>query len=95
MRSSEVTSTTTGARTETKTTASTGPSLLPDALMEGVIANNVVEHNYSKGIQVYDSDSGGGAAYVVEENTSVNKGEDGAVVLGGSKLVHEQHPLQQ
>ncbi len=63
--------------------------------MEGVIANNVVEHNYSKGIQVYDSDSGGGAAYVVEENTSVNKGEDGAVVLGGSQLVHEQHPLQQ
>jgi hypothetical protein len=49
----------------------------------GLIANNLVEHNYSKGIQLYDGGSGTEPAFVtVTENTSVNNGNLGAVVWG-------------
>ena len=49
----------------------------------GLIANNLVEHNYSKGIQLYDGGSGTEPAFVtVTENTSVNNGNMGAVVWG-------------
>jgi Phosphoesterase family/Putative Ig domain/Abnormal spindle-like microcephaly-assoc'd, ASPM-SPD-2-Hydin/Immunoglobulin domain len=49
----------------------------------GLIANNVVENNYSKGIQLYDGGSATSPANVtVIENTSVNNGAQGAVVWG-------------
>jgi len=49
----------------------------------GLIANNVVENNYSKGIQLYDGGSSTSPANVtVIENTSVNNGAQGAVVWG-------------
>lgn len=49
----------------------------------GLIANNLVEHNYSKGIQLYDGGSSTSPANVtVTENTSVNNGNLGAVVWG-------------
>jgi hypothetical protein len=49
----------------------------------GLIANNLVENNYSKGIQLYDGGSSTSPANVtVTENTSVNNGALGAVVWG-------------
>jgi hypothetical protein len=49
----------------------------------GLIANNLVENNYSKGIQLYDGGSSTSPANVtVIENTSVNNGAQGAVVWG-------------
>jgi len=49
----------------------------------GLIANNLVENNYSKGIQLYDGGSTTEPAFVtVTENTSVNNGSAGAVVWG-------------
>jgi hypothetical protein len=49
----------------------------------GLIANNLVENNYSKGIQLYDGGSSTSPANVtVTENTSVNNGAQGAVVWG-------------
>ena len=49
----------------------------------GLIANNLVENNYSKGIQLYDGGSATSPANVtVTENTSVNNGAQGAVVWG-------------
>jgi acid phosphatase len=49
----------------------------------GLIANNLVENNYSKGIQLYDGGSSTSPANVtVMENTSVNNGAQGAVVWG-------------
>jgi acid phosphatase len=49
----------------------------------GLIANNLVENNYSKGIQLYDAGSATSPANVtVTENTSVNNGAQGAVVWG-------------
>jgi hypothetical protein len=49
----------------------------------GLIANNLVENNFSKGIQLYDGASSTSPAYVtVMENTSVNNGATGAVVWG-------------
>ncbi len=49
----------------------------------GLIANNLVENNYSKGIQLYDGASSTSPANVtVMENTSVNNGAQGAVVWG-------------
>ena len=49
----------------------------------GLIANNLVEHNYSKGIQVYDGGSATEPAFVtVTENTSVNNGSIGALIWG-------------
>lgn len=49
----------------------------------GLIAGNVVEHNYSKGIQLYAGGSATTPAYVtVCGNISVNNGSLGAVVWG-------------
>ena len=49
----------------------------------GLIANNLVEHNYSKGIQVYDGGSATEPAYVtVCGNISVSNGAYGAVIWG-------------
>src|SRR5258708_6781824 len=49
----------------------------------GLIANNLVENNYPKGIQLYNGGSTPSPAYVtVTENTSVNNGAQGAVVWG-------------
>ena len=49
----------------------------------GLIANNLVENNYSKGVQLYDGGSATSPANVtVTENTSVNNGAQGAVVWG-------------
>jgi len=45
----------------------------------GLIANNLVENNYSKGVQLYDGGSATSPANVtVTENTSVNNGAQGA-----------------
>jgi Putative Ig domain/Immunoglobulin domain/Immunoglobulin I-set domain len=53
----------------------------------GLIANNLVENNYSKGIQLYDGGSATSPAYVtVTENTSVNNGAQGAVVWGDHNI---------
>jgi len=55
----------------------------PGCTNGGLIANNLVEHNYSKGIQLYDGGSATEPAFVtVTENTSVNNGSVGAVVWG-------------
>jgi len=55
----------------------------PGCTNGGLIANNLVENNYSKGIQLYDGGSATSPAYVtVTENTSVNNGAQGAVVWG-------------
>ena len=49
----------------------------------GLIANNLVENNYSKGIQLFDTGSSTSPANVtVTENTSVNNGNTGATVWG-------------
>jgi len=49
----------------------------------GLIANNLVENNYSKGIQLYAGGSSTTPSNVtVTENTSVNNGAQGAVVWG-------------
>jgi len=49
----------------------------------GLIANNLVEHNYSKGIQLYAGASASTPAYVtVCGNISVNNGSVGAVIWG-------------
>lgn len=49
----------------------------------GLIANNLVEHNFSKGIQLYAGVSGSTPAYVtVCGNISVNNGSLGAVIWG-------------
>jgi|GEM_PF-792494 len=48
-----------------------------------VIANNVVEHNVSSGIQLYPSPSN----VTVEENTIVNNGNYGMVVYGSNNAV--------
>ncbi len=55
----------------------------PGCTNGGLIANNLVENNYSKGIQLYDGGSATEPAFVtVTENTSVNNGSTGAVVWG-------------
>jgi hypothetical protein len=55
----------------------------PGCTNGGLIANNLVEHNFSKGIQLYDSGSTTEPAFVtVIENTSVNNGSVGALVWG-------------
>jgi len=55
----------------------------PGCTNGGLIANNLVENNYSKGIQLYNGGSATSPAYVtVTENTSVNNGAQGAVVWG-------------
>lgn len=49
----------------------------------GLIANNLVEHNFSKGIQLYAGASASTPAYVtVQGNISVNNGAQGAVIWG-------------
>ena len=49
----------------------------------GLIANNLVEHNFSKGIQLYAGASASTPAYVtVCGNISVNNGSVGAVIWG-------------
>ena len=49
----------------------------------GLIANNLVEHNFSKGIQLYAGESATTPAYVtVCGNISVNNGSVGAVIWG-------------
>jgi hypothetical protein len=49
----------------------------------GLIANNLVEHNFSKGIQLYADASDSTPAYVVVYgNISVNNGAQGAVIWG-------------
>jgi hypothetical protein len=49
----------------------------------GLIANNLVEHNFSKGIQLYAGASDSTPAYVtVCGNVSVNNGAQGAVIWG-------------
>jgi hypothetical protein len=49
----------------------------------GLIANNLVEHNFSKGIQLYSGGSASTPAYVTAcGNTSVNNGAQGAVIWG-------------
>jgi hypothetical protein len=49
----------------------------------GLIANNLVEHNFSKGIQLYAGASDSTPAYVtVRGNISVNNGSLGAVIWG-------------
>jgi hypothetical protein len=54
----------------------------------GMIYNNLVEHNVSKGIQLYAGGSTSIPAYVTAyENTSVNNGGYGAVVWGDSNVV--------
>lgn len=54
-----------------------------DCKSGGLIAGNVVEHNYSKGIQLYAGGSATTPAYVtVCGNISVNNGSLGAVVWG-------------
>ncbi len=53
----------------------------------GLIANNLVENNYSKGIQLYAGGSSTSPANVtVTENTSVNNGAQGAVVWGDHNI---------
>src|SRR5215467_941651 len=55
----------------------------PDCKNGGLIVNNLVEHNYSKGIQLYASASASTPAYVtVCGNISVNNGAQGAVIWG-------------
>jgi hypothetical protein len=55
----------------------------PGCANGGLIANNLVENNYSKGIQLYNGGSAISPAFVtVTENTSVNNGAQGAVVWG-------------
>jgi hypothetical protein len=55
----------------------------PGCINGGLIANNLVENNYSKGIQLYDGGSSTSPTNVtVTENTSVNNGAQGAVVWG-------------
>jgi len=49
----------------------------------GLIANNLVEHNFSKGIQLYAGASASTPAYVTAcGNISVNNGAQGAVIWG-------------
>ena len=49
----------------------------------GLIANNLVEHNFSKGIQLYAGASASTPAYVTARgNISVNNGSLGAVIWG-------------
>jgi hypothetical protein len=49
----------------------------------GLIANNLVEHNFSKGIQLYAGASASTPAYVtVHDNISVNNGSLGALIWG-------------
>lgn len=49
----------------------------------GLIANNLVEHNFSKGIQLYAGVSASTPSYVtVCDNISVNNGAYGAVIYG-------------
>jgi hypothetical protein len=49
----------------------------------GLIANNLVEHNFSKGIQLYSGASASAPAYVTASgNISVNNGAQGAVIWG-------------
>ncbi len=53
----------------------------------GLIANNLVEHNFSKGIQLYAGASATTPAYVtVCGNISVNNGAQGAVVWGDHNI---------
>ena len=58
-------------------------SLSPGCTNGGLIANNIVEHNWSKGIQLYCGDTCTNVQHVtVEENTVVNNDAQGIVVLG-------------
>jgi hypothetical protein len=53
----------------------------------GLIANNLVEHNFSKGIQLYAGASASTPAYVtVHGNISVNNGSLGAVIWGDHNI---------
>ena len=53
----------------------------------GLIANNLVEHNFSKGIQLYAGASASTPAYVtVCGNISVNNGAQGAVIWGDRNI---------
>jgi hypothetical protein len=55
----------------------------PGCTNGGLIANNLVEHNFSKGIQLYDSGSTTEPAFVTARgNISVNNGSLGALVWG-------------
>jgi hypothetical protein len=55
----------------------------PGCTNGGLIANNLVEHNFSKGIQLYAGASASTPAYVtVRGNISVNNGSEGAVIWG-------------
>ena len=55
----------------------------PDCKNGGVIAYNLVEHNFSKGIQLYAGASASTPAYVTAcGNISVNNGAQGAVIWG-------------
>ena len=55
----------------------------PDCKNGGLIANNLIEHNFSKGIQLYAGASASTPAYVtVCGNISVNNGAQGAVIWG-------------
>lgn len=54
----------------------------------GLIANNVVESNYSEGIQLfYNSSTTNPQNVVVEENTSVKNGEYGLVFRGKNNVL--------
>ena len=54
----------------------------------GLIANNLVEHNFSKGIQLYAGASAFTPAYVtVCGNISANNGAQGAVIWGDHNIV--------
>jgi hypothetical protein len=54
----------------------------------GRIFNNLVEHNYSKGIQLYSSGSSSTPANVlVYENTSIKNGSYGAAIWGDNNVV--------
>jgi Right handed beta helix region len=55
----------------------------PECKNGGLITNNLVEHNFSKGIQLYAGASASTPAYVtVCGNISVNNGAQGAVIWG-------------
>ena len=54
----------------------------------GLIANNIIEHNYSKGLSMYNGGSSTDPAYVVVTgNTVVNNGRYGIDVYGDHNIV--------
>jgi len=59
----------------------------PDCKDGGTITYNLVEHNFSKGIQLYDGGSASTPAHVTAcGNISVNNGAQGAVIWGDYNL---------